>query len=453
MDETSRQNNVYEVLRDRGFLYQSTDDEGLSARLTTAPRTCYIGFDPTADSLHIGSLVPIMALKHMQRHGHRVIALVGGGTALVGDPSGKSELRQVLDPDSIAHNTRQIGAQLARYLQFDHPNESVTPAGRQIIPATLLDNATWLTDLSYIGFLRDIGRHFSVNRMLTAESYRARLETGLTFLEFNYMLLQAYDFMVLLRDYDCEIQMGGQDQWGNIVAGSDLCRRVLGRQAFGCTFPLLLNPSGEKFGKTAAGTGVWLAPERTSPFEFYQFWRNVEDAEVERLLGLFTLLPMEEVRRLAGTAAPPAEPVNLNRAKEILAFEATRLCHGRQEAREAFLAATETFGAADPSGLIDTSSTVPTAPLPSEARLPTTEIPLSRLDDGLTVAAAFVLAGLAASNGQAKKLAKQGGAHLNDQRVQDAVRALTRADFPDGSATLRAGKKRYHRLVLVGEPA
>ena len=441
--------NVYDVLKERGFLYQTTDDEGLR-ELLEKPVTCYIGFDPTADSLHVGSLVPIMALVHMQRHGHRPIAIVGGGTAMVGDPSGKSEMRQLLTRERIVANSEALRGQLSRYVRIAGQvggagaSERSGGEGGGLGTGLMIDNADWLADLNYIEFLRDVGRHFSVNRMLTAESYRQRLETGLSFLEFNYMLLQAYDFVILLRDHDCILQMGGQDQWGNIVAGTDLCRRMLGKQAYGCTFPLLMNSSGEKFGKTAKGTSVWLAAERTSPYEFYQFWRNAEDTEVERLLGLFTLLPMEEVRRLAG--APDA---NLNRAKEILAYEATTLCHGREAAVEAFGTAVATFGAADPEGLVPTSSGIPSAKGAADDALPTTALSKPELDAGVRLVDLFVRVGLAASNGEAKKLVKGGGAYLNETRVDDAGRVVTSEDLVEGVLVLRAGKKRHHRVVVA----
>ena len=283
--------NVYTILRERGFIYQTTDDNALEKLLTRKKITCYVGFDATADSLHIGSLVPIMGMVHMQRCGHRPIALLGGGTTMVGDPSGKTELRQMLTLDQIKKFGKSIKKQFAQYLTFDNDR------------ALLLNNADWLVPLNYIEFLRNVGKHFSVNRMLAAESYKIRLETGLSFIEFNYMLLQAYDFYVQARDYECELQMGGQDQWGNIVAGVDLTRRMLGKQVYGMTFPLITTSSGEKFGKSA-GNAIWLDKKRTTPFDFYQYWRNIDDRDVERFLGLFTFLPMDEVRRL------PKENVN-----------------------------------------------------------------------------------------------------------------------------------------------
>ena len=302
--------SVYEVFRERGFIEQITDESRISELLTHGSVTCYIGFDPSAASLHVGSLVPIMALAQMQRHGHRPIALVGGGTGLIGDPSGKTEMRQILTREQIDYNACGLQRQLSRYLDFGEGG------------AVLLNNADWLTQLNYIEFLRDIGRHFSVNRMLTAESYRVRLEKGLNFIEFNYMLLQAYDFLKLFKEQGCLLQMGGNDQWGNMVAGIDLIRRVEGRDAYSMTFPLLTTAQGHKMGKTEKGT-VWLDAELTSPYEYYQFWINTEDADVERFLALFTFLPVEEIRGVRGLAN-----ARLNMAKSVLAFEATKITHG-----------------------------------------------------------------------------------------------------------------------------
>ena len=423
--------NLYDVLKERGFLYQATDEDGIRTLLGgDEPVILYIGFDPTADSLHVGSLVPIMSLVHAQRCGHRPIVVVGCGTAMVGDPSGKSEMRQMLTLEELAANAEGLKGQLSHYLSFGDT------------AATMVNNQDWLSGLGYIEFLRDVGKHISVNRMLTAESVKLRLEKGLSFLEFNYMLLQAYDFMALCRDHDCVLQMGGQDQWGNIVAGIDLCRRMLGRQTYGLTFPLLMNPSGEKFGKTAKGTSVWLDPVRTSPYDFYQFWRNIDDSAVARYMGLFSLLPMDEVRRLAALTGD-----GMNRAKEILAYEATKLCHGTAQAAEAFRTAVATFGGADPTGAIETSSDIPKAAARPDAGLPTTEIPADELATGLGLPALFVRVGLCGSNGEAKKLVKGGGAYLNDERVQDIGRLVTSADLADGAITLRAGKKRHHRVV------
>ncbi len=424
--------NAFDILEERGFFYQLTDAEALRRVLQEGTVTFYVGFDPTADSLHVGHLLPVMAMRFLQKAGHRAIAVVGGGTAMVGDPSGKTEARPILSREQIEANAAAIRAQLSRFLDFS--------GGR----ALLVNNADWLAPLHYIDFLRDIGRHFSVNRMLAAESVKQRLETGLSFLEFNYMLLQAYDFYVLCDRYDCTLQLGGQDQWGNIVAGVDLIRRLLRRDAYGATFPLLLKSTGEKFGKTAAGA-VWLDPRRTSPYDYYQFWRNCADAEVGRLLALFTPLPMEEVKRLAALD-PPA----INRAKEILAFEATVLAHGKDEAARAFLAAGRQFGFADPGGAIPTSSAVAAVQArPETAELPTVEIPKSELEQGVWVVRLFVDSGLCPSNSAARRLIRDGGAYVNGERVHDDARRIGPEDLRDGAILLRAGKKKLRRIRPV----
>ncbi len=423
--------NALDLLEERGFLYQVTDADALRRRLGEGPVTFYVGFDPTGSSLHIGHLLPVMAMRWLQRCGHRVLALVGGGTAMVGDPSGKTEARPVLSLDDIDANAVQLQGQLARFLDFSTPEQ-----------ARLLNNAAWLRELRYIDFLRDIGRHFSVNRMLAAESVRIRLESGLSFLEFNYMLLQAYDFYVLKRDYGCDLQLGGQDQWGNIVAGADLVRRLLGAEVYGATFPLLLKGDGTKFGKTASGA-VWLDAARTTPYDYYQFWRNVDDGDVARLLGFFTALPMDEVRRLGSLPAP-----SINRAKEVLAFEATLLAHGEAAARQAYLAAGGEFGFADPDGRIETSSAV-TAVGSSDAReaIPTVAVPAAALADGVPLLRLLVLAGLAQSNGEGRRLIQGGGCYLNDERMTDDKRMVTAADLVGGEIFLRAGKKNRRRVV------
>jgi tyrosyl-tRNA synthetase len=421
--------NAYAVLKERGFLYQTTDDAVLEDLLSKQKVTCYIGFDATADSLHIGSLVPIMALAHMQAAGHRPIALLGGGTTMVGDPSGKTEMRQLLSAQQILEYGQRIKTQFARYLDFSGDR------------ALLLNNADWLLPLNYIEFLRDVGVHFSVNRMLTAESVKLRLESGLSFIEFNYMLLQAYDFYVLARDFDCLLQMGGQDQWGNIVAGSDLTRRKLNRQVYGMTFPLITTASGEKFGKSA-GNAIWLDAAKTPVEDFYQYFRNADDRDVEKYLGLFTLLPMEEVRRL------PAE--NINRAKEILAFEATRMNHGGEDAARAFRAMTSRFGSADPERKVATSSAIMECGAEGKAELPTEILSSALIADKVWVVKLFVDAGLCATNGEVKRLIQQGGAYVNDKPVTDPNLELRAADLKDGAFVLSAGKKR-HKRVTFGE--
>ncbi len=424
-------NDVYQTLEERGLIYQSTDAEGLKTLLQKPPQTFYIGFDPTADSLHVGSLIPIIVMMHLQRAGHRPIAILGGGTAMVGDPSGKTEMRQMLTPEKIVANGKGIAGQLARFLDFSDDK------------CQLINNADWLSELKYVDFLRDIGRHFSVNRMLTAESYKQRLETGLSFIEFNYMLLQAYDFHVLCKEKNCRIQMGGQDQWGNIVAGIDLIRRTQSLEAYGITFPLLTTSNGEKFGKTAGGA-VWLAEDRTSVLDFYQFWRNCEDSEIEKLLSFFTFLPMTEVKHLS-----QLQDNGINRAKEILAYEVTALVHGPEAATKAYRTAVSRFGCADPDLKIETSSTICNISLQkSEEDLPTLEINLSELDTGVTLVDLFTKTGLAKSKGQTRRLIEQGGAYLNEQRIEQDC-PLTREDFKENKILLRAGKKRYHQILLT----
>ncbi|MCK5916764.1 MAG: tyrosine--tRNA ligase [Deltaproteobacteria bacterium] len=424
-------NDVYHDLEERGLVYQSTDAEELKTLLTKEPQTFYIGFDPTADSLHVGSLIPIIVMMHLQKAGHRPIAILGGGTAMVGDPSGKTEMRQMLTPEMIIENGQGIAAQLARFLDFSDDK------------CCLINNADWLSELKYVDFLRDIGRHFSVNRMLTAEAYKQRLETGLSFIEFNYMLLQAYDFHVLCKEQNCRIQMGGQDQWGNIVAGIDLIRRTQSLNAYGITFPLLTTSNGEKFGKTAGGA-VWLASERTSILDFYQFWRNCEDSEIKKLLSFFTFLPMPEIEHLS-----QLQDNAINRTKEILAYEVTALVHGQAAAASAYKTATSRFGSADPELKIETSSAIRNINLQeSEENLPTLELKNTELENGITLVELFIKTGLAKSKGQTRRLIEQGGAYLNEQRIPED-RALNREDFQANKITLRAGKKRYHQVLLV----
>ena len=332
---------LYDVLVERGFVEQVTDEAEARRILAGEQVSCYIGFDPTATSLHIGSLVPIMSLAHMQRNGHRPIALVGGGTAMIGDPSGKTEMRQVLSKEKIDDNAEALKKQLSQYLDFGEGK------------ALLVNNADWLLPLKYIEFLRDIGRYFSVNRMLAAESYRMRLETGLNFIEFNYMLLQAYDFLYLFQKQDCLFQMGGNDQWGNIVAGIDLVRRVEGKQAYGITFPLITTSLGTKMGKTEKGT-VWLDGRLTSPHEYYQYWINSTDDDVERFMALFTFLPIEEVREVRNL-----NDADRNKAKAVLAFEATKVTHGEEAAVGAWRAASAAFGTKPVEASLFPSSTIP----------------------------------------------------------------------------------------------
>jgi len=423
--------NVYEVLAERGFIEQVTDEEPVRSLLGAQSITCYIGFDPTATSLHIGSLVPIMALMHMQRHGHRPIALVGGGTALIGDPSGKTEMRQILSLDDVNNNAAMLQHQLERYISFDRGE------------AVLLNNADWLKDLNYIEFLRDVGRHFSVNRMLAAESYRQRLERGLNFIEFNYMLLQAYDFYYLCRHYDCTVQMGGNDQWGNIVAGIDLTRRLKERKVFGITFPLLVTAQGHKMGKTEKGT-VWLDGGLTSPYEYFQYWINVDDADVERFLGLFTFLPMGEIAR-----AKTLQDAELNMAKTVLAFETTAITHGRDAAVAACKASTAAFQLRPVPGDLFPSSTIPRTVDEDRSAIPTV---VKSRDDFVTGIPAYELfhdVDLCASRGEARRLIGQGGAYVNDRQITVFDEKIGIEDLNEnGEIHLRKGKKK-HFLICV----
>jgi tyrosyl-tRNA synthetase len=421
--------NPYDVLKERGFIFQVTDEQAIGKLFDKKRVTAYIGFDPTADSLHAGSLVPIMSLAHLQRNGHRPIGLVGGGTGLVGDPSGRTVTRKLLSIDDVHRNGEALKRQLAHFISFDEGK------------ALLLNNADWLVNLNYIEFLRDVGKHFSVNRMLSAESVKQRLEQGLTFIEFNYMVLQAYDFYVLNCDYDCDLQMGGQDQWGNIVAGIDLTRRLSGKEIFGVTFPLITNSAGDKFGKSVKGA-VWLDAAKTSPYDYYQFFRNTMDSDVGRYLGLFSFLPMKEVHVLASL-----KPPLLNRAKEILAFEATMINHGEEEAKKAFRASTEKFGEADPGLTVETSSSIFRAS-GGAAESPSASIGHSELDKGFTVVDAFLAAGLVSSKSEGRRLVRQGGAYVEGSRVDDENKILSDRDFKEGGLDLRAGRKRHMRLVL-----
>ena len=428
-DVVSASSNAYEVLRDRGFVEQVTDSGGVKEYLE-GTATAYIGFDPTADSLHVGSLVPILALVHLQRRGHRPVALVGGGTGLVGDPSGKTEMRRLLDLESIRRNVESLGKQLSRFLDFSE--------GR----ALLLNNADWLVDLRYIEFLRDVGRHFSVNRMLAAESYRMRLETGLSFIEFNYMLLQAYDFYYLSRNHATYLQMGGNDQWGNIVAGIDLIRRKAGETAYGITFPLITTATGEKMGKTAAGA-VWLSPRRTSPYDFYQYWVNTDDRDVARFLRLYTLLPLEEIEAVASL-----EGRDLNACKSILAYEVTALTHGSEAAAEAHEAAARLFGRRELDEALLPSSGVSRRSGGKGDGVPTTVVDAGRLGAGIPAYELFAETGLCSSRGAARRLFQQGGAYINGERVKDFDFVVNLDCLTDDGIALKAGKKKNHRILV-----
>ena len=407
--------NVLDVLVERGFVKDISDERGLRAALET-PITLYIGFDPTASSLHAGNLLSIMVLAWMQRLGHRPIALVGGGTGLVGDPTGRTTGRPMLTCEQIEDNLAGQKAQLARYLDFSE--------GR----AMMVNNAEWLTKLNYIEFLRDIGVHFSVNQMLATETYKTKLasEAGLSFLEFNYALLQAYDFLHLYQEFGCILQMGGSDQWANSLAGADLIRKVEGGQAYVVVTPLITTASGAKMGKSQSDS-VWLDADRTSPYQFYQYWINTEDPDVERFLALYTFLPMEEVRRLG-----QLEGSELRKAKEVLAFEATRLTHGEEAAKEALAASHALFG----------------GDAGSMEGVPTTQMAAGELAEGIPASQLLAQVGLASSRGEARRLIQQGGAYVNGERIETVEQMITPNNLVEGSLFLRVGKKKYHRVVV-----
>ncbi len=399
---------------ERGFVFQCTDTEALDAAFAAGPVGGYIGFDATADSLHVGSLVQIMLLRLMQRHGHRPVVLMGGGTTRIGDPSGKDESRQMLTDTQIAANIAGIRRVFAPFLRFgDGPSD-----------ARLFNNADWLDGLGYVELLRDVGSRFTINRMLSFDSVRLRLEREqpLTFLEFNYMILQSYDFRELRRRHGVALQMGGSDQWGNIVSGVELVRRTEAHQVFGLTTPLIATASGIKMGKTAKGA-VWLTADRLSPYDYWQFWRNAEDADVGRFLRLFTDLPLDEAARLAALGG-----AEVNEAKKILANEATALAHGREAAEAAAEAARRAFEQGDEGGL------------------PSIEVPAAELDGGLPLLGLFVRAGLATSNGEVRRLVRGGGVRVNDVAVTDETRIVTSADLRHGAIKLSAGRKQ-HRLI------
>ncbi len=407
-------NRALQTLQERGFIQQCTDLEGLSALMDKGPVTFYVGCDPTGPSLHIGHMVPFFALRHLHEAGHIAIALIGGGTARIGDPSGKTEMRKMLTYEQIDENSERIRKQLDAFIGFD---------GKTAFTA---NNKDWLANLNYIDFLRDIGVHFSVNRMLSFEAYRKRMETGLTFIEFNYQLLQSYDFLQLYDRYGCRLQIGGDDQWGNIVAGIELIRRIRGVETYGLTFPLVTTSDGKKMGKTEKGA-LFLDPALTSPYEFFQYWRNVTDADVKRFLLMFTFLPVSECETL-GSAKDSA----INRAKERLAWEVTALIHGKEEADKALQAARALFGKGGATGDADA--------------VPTHRIPAKRIEQGILAIDLFVESGLCPSKSEARRLIQQGGAFVNEEKVTDLERILDSTLVQDGILLLRAGKKRYVRV-------
>ena len=418
-------NTALKVLRDRGFIKQCTDLNALDALMNEKPITFYIGVDATGSSLHIGHMVPFYAMHHMQEAGHNPIALIGGGTTMIGDPSGKTEIRKMLTIEQIRENSESIKKQLGSVVDFSPERES----GK----ALMLNNYDWLGGLNYIEFLRDIGKHFSVNRMLTFESYKQRLERGLSFIEFNYQLLQSYDFLTLYKDHECRLQMGGDDQWGNIVAGVDLTRRVASGEVFGLTFPLITRSDGKKMGKSEKGA-VFLDPEIFSPYDFYQYWRNVADADVIKFLKLFTFLPMTEI-----DAMGDLQGSDINRAKEILAYEQTKIIHGKEEADKALSAAKAAF----------TSGTAGGGGGGDKDAIPSLEIAGAELEAGIPVMVLFAKTDLCASLSEARRLVQQGGANINDIKVDSIDSVIDSSWIKDGGLMLRAGKKRYFRITVL----
>ncbi|MBP2634117.1 MAG: tyrS [Firmicutes bacterium] len=403
--------SVLDVLKERGFVQQLTHEEEIADLLNKEKITFYIGFDPTADSLHVGHFLGMMVMAHMQQAGHRPICLIGGGTAMVGDPSGKADMRKMLTLEDIQHNGERFKKQMQRFIDFSDGK------------ALMLNNADWLLGLNYVQFLRDVGVHFSVNRMLTAECFKQRLEKGLSFLEFNYMLMQGYDFLELNRQCNCVMQMGGDDQWSNILAGADLIRRKEGKLAYGLTFTLLTTSDGRKMGKTEKGA-LWLDPEKTSPYDFYQYWRNVDDNDVEKCLALLTFLPMEEVKKLGAL-----KDQEINIAKKTLAFEVTKLIHGQEEAEKAKQAAEALFSGA---GNLDNAPTVSI----------TADVLGTKLLDILTNHGIF------ASKSEGRRLVQQGGLYLGDTKVADPDLPLTAELFENNTLIIRKGKKNYHRIII-----
>ncbi len=405
------------LLRERGLVKQCTNEDALRDYLEKEAVTFYCGFDPTGPSLHAGHLVPLFAMAHLRRAGHKAIALVGGGTARIGDPSGKMEMRKMLTVEKIKENSVSIKEQISRFLDFSGDN------------AVLVDNADWLANLNYIEFLRDIGRHFSVNRMLSFETYKMRLETGLSFIEFNYQLLQSYDFLELYRKYGCKLQVGGDDQWGNIVSGADLIRRLEGAEAIGLTFPLVTRADGKKMGKTEKGA-LYLDPDMISPYDFYQYWRNVPDEDVTKFLFLYTFLPAEEIREMG-----KLKDKEINRAKEVLAFELTQIVHGKDEAEKAQDASRSAFSknSADSTAV---------------SAIPSLSITEEELKKGIGILDLFAGTDLCGSNSEARRLVQQGGARINDRKVEDVNTIVDENWVDQGEMMLRAGKKRYFRIVV-----
>ncbi len=436
-DSVSKFDNVYDVLKERGFIEQTTDDEAIRELLGKEKIKFYIGFDPTADCLHVGHFMQVIIMMYMQKYGHTPVVLLGGGTGMVGDPSGRTDMRQMMTIDTIENNCNQFKSLFDRFIEFDEEwkyegNDGVYAPGKENKTpepgkAISVNNAAWLRPINYVEFIREIGPHFSVNEMLRAECYKQRMEKGLSFLEFNYMLMQSYDFMVMARDFDVKMQFGGNDQWSNILGGTKLTKRACGKDVYGMTFALLTTSDGKKMGKTQKGA-LWLRADRTSPYEFFQYWRNVEDADVNKCLRMLTFLPMEEVERLS--SLPGAE---INQAKEILAYEVTKLVHGEEEAKKALEGARAAFGGGG-----------------STENMPTTKMERAVFEgEGIGVVTLIRQLGLVPSNGEGFRTIEQGGLTLGGVKVTDRKMNVTEALFEDGKLIIQKGKKTFHVIELV----
>ncbi len=435
-DDVSKHTNVFDVLKERGFIEQCTDEAAIRDMLGNEKVRFYIGFDPTADCLHVGHFMQVIIMMYMQKFGHTPVVLIGGGTGMVGDPSGRTDMRQMMTTETIDYNCAQFKKLFDRYLDFDDEwqytgnNGVYSPGKENKTPepgkAISVNNAEWLRPLNYIEFVREVGSRFSVNDMLRAEAFKQRMERGLSFFEFNYMLMQAYDFMVMARDIGVKLEFGGNDQWSNILAGSDLSRRMIGKQVYGMTFSLLTTSEGKKMGKTQKGA-LWLDGSRTSPYEFYQYWRNVEDADVNKCLRMLTFLPMEEVERLSAL-----EGAEINKAKEILAYEVTKLIHGEEEAKKAQDGARAAFGGGGDA-----------------ANIPTTKMDASQFEgEGMGLVNLIRELGLVSSNGEGFRTIEQGGLKLAGEKVTDKKMSVTKDMFEDGKLMIQKGKKKF-RIVEI----
>lgn len=402
--------NVFDVLEERGYIEQMTHPQEIKELFGKESVPFYIGIDPTADSLHVGHFVSLMVASHMQKYGHKPIILIGGGTATIGDPSGKTDMRKMLSREELDYNVECIKKQIEKFVSFEGDNAAI-----------IVNNADWLLDLKFVDFVREIGSLFSVNKMLAAECYKQRLETGLTFFEMSYMLMQSYDFLHLYNEYGCKLQMGGNDQWSNIIGGVELIRKIGKDDSFGLTFKLLTTKEGKKMGKTEKGA-LWLSPEKTSPYDFYQYWRNVEDGSVENVFKMLTFMPLEKIKELTSY-----QDERMNEAKKILAFEITKLVHGEEEAKKAEEAANALFNG---QGSLE--------------NMPTTKIATTNI----SILEAIISAGIAPSKGQARTLINQGGISLNDEKITDVNYILSDSDFKDGYAILKKGKKVFHKLKI-----